>query len=159
MTVATIDARRHLKGHCSARWSAMKFRTLKGDVMKKHYLRILLALVGFAGLSGIARAQAHQEIVVNLPFEFVASGKTLPAGTYTVTRLSDEKSDELILSSRENHVSILVHATEVESVNADKASVKFERVGETRFLTKIATPDAVYTIPVSGVAIITAAAQ
>lgn len=126
--------------------------------MKKHYLKIMLALVGFAGLSGAAKAQAHAEIVVNLPFEFVASGKTLPAGTYTVTRLSDEKSDELILSSRENHVSILVHATEVESVNADKASVKFERVGETRFLTKIATPDAVYTIPVSGVAIITEAA-
>lgn len=127
--------------------------------MKKHYLKIMLALAGFAGLSGAAKAQAHPGIVVNLPFEFVASGKTLPAGTYTVTRLSDEKSDELILSSRENHVSILVHATEVESVNSDKASVKFERVGETRFLTKIATSDAVYTIPVSGVAIITGAAQ
>jgi hypothetical protein len=32
-----------------------------------------------------------------------------------------------------------------------------ERVGESRFLSKIATSDAVYTIPVSGVAIIEAA--
>ena len=116
--------------------------------MKKHYLRILLALVGFAGFSGIARAQAHQEIVVNLPFEFVASGKTLPAGTYTVTRLSDEKSDELVVSSRENHVSILVHAAEVESINSDRTSVKFERVGESHFLSKIATTDSIYTISV-----------
>jgi hypothetical protein len=130
---------------------------VKGDVMKKHYFRILLALVGFAGLSGSAQAQVSREIVVNLPFEFVASGKTLPAGTYTLSRFSDDSHDGLILSSRENHVSVIVHPTEVESARADKATVSFERVGDTRFLSRIETADYVYNIPVSRAAITQAA--
>jgi hypothetical protein len=129
--------------------------------MKKHYLKIVLALVGFAGLSGVARAQAqsYPEIVVNLPFDFVASGKTLPSGTYAVRRLSDDQFGALLLTNRAKHVSVLVHPIEVESVSAGKPTVSFERVGESRFLTQIATEDNVYNIPVSGVAIIDEAAR
>jgi hypothetical protein len=126
--------------------------------MKKHYLRILLALVGFAGFGSMARAQAHQEIVVTLPFEFMVAGKTLPAGTYMVSRIADERSD-LVLSNYDKHVSVLVHPIVVEGASADKPRVSFERVGETRFLTRIATHDKVYSIPVSGVAIIDEPAQ
>jgi hypothetical protein len=125
--------------------------------MKKHYLRVLLALVGFAGLSGIAQAQGSREIVVNLPFEFVAAGKTLPAGTYTVNRISEDNFRDLLLTNRDARVSVLVHPTEVESARADKPSVSFERVGETRFLTKIETADYVYNITVSRAAITQAA--
>lgn len=91
---------------------------------------------------------------MNVPFEFVASGKTLPAGTYTVNRISEDQFGNLLLSNYEKHVSVLVHPVEFEDARADKASVSFERVGESRFLTKISTANAVYTIPVSGVAII-----
>jgi hypothetical protein len=129
------------------------FGHLKGEVMKKHVLRILLALVGFAGLSGIAEAQTSREIVVTLPFEFMVAGKTLPAGTYTVTRVSYDNS-ELVLSNQAKRVSALVHAIEIESAHSGKPSVSFERVGESRFLTRIATVDNVYSIPISGLAII-----
>ena len=54
--------------------------------MKKKYARILLTLVGLLGLGVAAKAQIRGEIVVTLPFEFVVSGKTLPAGTYTLSR-------------------------------------------------------------------------
>jgi hypothetical protein len=124
--------------------------------MKKHYLRIFLALAGFAGLSGIARAQSHQEIVVTLPFDFVASGKTLPAGTYTVSRISENNFD-LVLSNQAKHVGVLVHPIEVEDSRADKNTVSFERVGESRFLAKIETADYVYSISVSRAAITEAA--
>lgn len=126
--------------------------------MKKHYLRILLALVGFAGFGNIARAQVHQEIVVTLPFKFMVAGKTFPAGTYTVSSISDNRY-ELVLSNYDKHVSILVHPVAVEGASADKPSVSFERVGETRFLTRIATQDEVYSISASGVAIIDESAQ
>ena len=124
--------------------------------MKKHYLRIALALVGFAGFGAAAQAQSHQEVVVTLPFEFVSSGKTLPAGNYTVSRISENNFD-LLLSNQAKHVSVLVHPIEVEDVRADKPGVSFERVGESRLLSQIETADYVYTIPVSRAAIAEAA--
>ncbi len=54
--------------------------------MNKMYACILLTLVGLLGLGVAAKAQIRGQIVVTLPFEFVVSGKTLPAGTYTLSR-------------------------------------------------------------------------
>jgi hypothetical protein len=122
---------------------------IKGDEMRKQVLKILMAFVGFAALSGVAKAEIRQEIIVTLPFAFVADGQTLPAGTYTLSRFSDEKRDGLILSSREHHVSVFVRPLVVESARADKSSVSFQRVGESLFLAKIETKRDVYTIPVS----------
>lgn len=119
--------------------------------MKKQYLTILLTFVGFVGLSGVVQAAARDEIVVTLPFEFVANGKTFPAGTYTVSRFSDDKLGGLILSSHENRVHVIVFPITVESAGADKPSVSFERVGESRLLAKIETAHDVYTIPPSRV--------
>ena len=47
---------------------------------------ILTALIGVAGLGITAKSQETDKIVVNLPYEFVMVGKTLPAGTYGVSR-------------------------------------------------------------------------
>ncbi len=77
--------------------------------MKKQYLRILLAVVGFAGLGVTAKAEVLDQIVVTIPFEFVVAGKTLPAGTYRTNRISADKLEGLILSSVENHVSAILH--------------------------------------------------
>ena len=97
-----------------------------------------------------ARAEIRGEIVVTVPFDFVAGGKNLPAGTYTVSRFSDDKPDGLILSSYENHV-VIVYPTMVGDAAADKPSVSFNRVGETRLLSKIETAYDIYTIRVSPV--------
>lgn len=127
--------------------------------MKMHYLRILLALVCSAGLGAIANAEIRGQILVTLPFEFVVSGKTLPAGTYTVSRFSDDKFDGLILSSYEHRVSVFVHPVEIETAIADKPNVTFERIGEQHFLSKIQTPYDVYNIPVSRAVVLEAAAR
>ena len=76
--------------------------------MKKLYLRILVALVSFAGLGITAKAQVVEQIVVTIPFEFVAAGKTLPAGTYTINRLSDDRFAGLVIRSFENRASAIV---------------------------------------------------
>lgn len=57
-----------------------KLDTQKGKKLK--YLRTLLAFVGFVGLGGIAQARVRDEIVVTLPFDFVARGETAH-GVYT----------------------------------------------------------------------------
>lgn len=55
-------------------------KRFKGEVVKKQYLRIVIALIGFVSLGITARAQTVDQVVVNIPFEFVVAGKTLPAG-------------------------------------------------------------------------------
>jgi hypothetical protein len=127
--------------------------------MKKQYLRIVVALIGVAGLGITAKAQAVDQIVVNMPYEFVAAGKTLPAGTYTVKRLKDNDPNVLILGSFENRASAIVVSTQVEISSADKAKVSLEQVGGEYFLSKIETADHLFTIPVSRSAILEAAAR
>ncbi len=121
----------------------------KGEIMKKKYASILAAILCFLGLGVAAKAEIRHEIVVTLPFEFVVGGKTLPAGTYRVSRISDDRFEGLILSSYENRISVFVHPVEIESVSADKPHLRFERVGEQHFLSRIQTTDDVYNLPVS----------
>jgi hypothetical protein len=131
----------------------------KGEMMKKLCLRIAVALVSFAGLGITAKAQVVDQILVTIPFEFVAAGKTLPAGTYRVNRVSDDRWAGLILSSFENRASAIVLPNEVESAPAEKAHVSFETAGDEHFLSRIETADNVFTIPVSRAAILLASGK
>ena len=127
--------------------------------MKKlKYTTMLVTVIGLLGLGRAANAEVR-EIVVTLPFDFVVSGRTLPAGTYTVSRISDDKYDGLVLSSKDNDASVFVHPIEIESASADKPQVSFERAGEQHFLSTIQTGRDVYNIPVSRSVIREAAAR
>src|SRR5258706_13100292 len=103
-------------------------KRLTGEIMKKKYACILLTLVGLLGLGLAAKAQIRGEIVVTLPLEFEVSGKTLPAGTYTLSRFSDDKFEGLILSSYEHRTSVFVHPIQIETPHPDKPTLRFERV-------------------------------
>jgi hypothetical protein len=128
-------------------------------MMRKQCLRILIALIGVAGLGMAARGQVSDQIEVNIPYEFVVAGKTLPAGTYRVNRLSDTNEETLVLSSLDSRARVMVLSTAVESTQADKPEVSFEQVGGQHFLSKIETADHVFTIPVSRSEILEAAAR
>jgi hypothetical protein len=93
---------------------------------------------------------------VTIPFQFVVAGKTFPAGTYHVNRVSNDKWAGLIFSSFENRASALVRPIEVESTPDGKAHVSFETAGDEHFLSKIETADNVFTIPVSRATILLA---
>jgi hypothetical protein len=136
-----------------------KLKRLKGEIVKKKYATVLIAFICFLVLSVAAAAQTRNEIVVTLPFEFVVSGKTLPAGTYTVSRFADDKFEGLILSSYENRTSVFVHPVEIGSASADKPQLSFERVGGQNFLSRIQTTNDVYNIPVSRSVIVEAVAR
>jgi hypothetical protein len=126
-------------------------------MMRKLCLRIAVALVSFAGLGITAKAQVVDQVVVTIPFQCVVAGKTLPAGTYRVNRVSsNDRWAGLILSSFENRASAIVLPNEVESAPEDKAHVSFETAGGEHFLSKIETADNVFTIPVSRAAILLA---
>lgn len=127
--------------------------------MKMKFASILLTLVGALAMGAAAQAQSGSKIIVNLPFEFVAGGQTLPAGTYTLTPVSDDAFDGLILSSYDNHTSMIVHPIEIEKASAIKSKVSFQQVREQHFLNRIQTQDTVYNFPVSRAAISQAATE
>jgi hypothetical protein len=131
------------------RGSPTRSPTFKGEIMKKRHASILLTLVCVLGLGVAAKAEYRGEVVLTIPFDFVAGGKTLPAGTYRVSRISGDKSAGLVFSSYENRSNVIVHPVEIESARSDKPSVSFEEVGEQHFLTRIQTAYDVYNIPVS----------
>jgi hypothetical protein len=125
----------------------------------KKYARILFAVTFLFGLGVAANAETRAEVVVTVPFKFVVRGQTLPAGTYTVKRISDEPFDVLMLTSKDSGTSVFVNPNEMEGASDNKPTVGFHTVGEQHFLSKIQTTDYVYNFPVSGSVILAAAAK
>jgi len=118
--------------------------------MRKHYLRILIALMGMAGFGAAAHGQTVDRITVKIPYEFVVSGKILPAGNYTVNRIGEANGGSvLLLSSFESRANVVVFPNQREPIAAGKTFVKFDQIGEQHFLTTIQTGDNLFTISVS----------
>jgi len=50
---------------------------------------VVIALLGLAGVVGIGKAMAQNEVQVKVPFDFAVGNKTMPAGTYSITPVSE----------------------------------------------------------------------
>jgi hypothetical protein len=117
--------------------------------MKKSYLTIVLTLTSLLGLGISARALDAGGVAVTVPFEFVVAGsKTMPAGTYSIERVSPDSRSGLIIRSYKNGALLLPVA--VDGPFAEQAKLNFEHVGDKYFLSKVATPAGVYTIETPG---------
>jgi hypothetical protein len=122
--------------------------------MKKQYLTVLFTLICVLGLGLGARAQEQDTVVTNVPFDFVAGGQVLPAGTYRVSRVdSTSGSRELQISSYETRASTFVIPTFFDDIQSDKAQLNFEHLGGTYFLNAIETPIGTYAINIPPAAI------
>jgi hypothetical protein len=129
-------------------------------MMRKHCVRILSAFFGLAALALTAKGEPADQIVVNIPYEFVAAGKTLPAGTYRVNRISDNNKRGLVISSFENGVAVMVFSSEVaDKTRPEQPSVTFQQVGDQHLLSKIQTAEHVFTIPLSRSTVLEAATK
>ncbi|MGA8212531.1 MAG: hypothetical protein WB799_02980 [Candidatus Sulfotelmatobacter sp.] len=111
--------------------------------MKKMYLTAVLTLTCFLAVGISARAQDTEGVRVNVPFEFVAGGATLPAGTYTLGRLSLEAFSGIAISSYGHGAFALPIA--VDGTRAEQPKLSFEHVGDKYFLSEADTPGGVYT--------------
>ena len=115
--------------------------------MKKHAVTLLiLALVA---LPGLVNAQSRHVIKANVPFEFVANGKTMPAGECTIEVRSDGQNI-LWISAGDQHLFALPNST--ESLKAsDKTKLVFDRYGDRYFLSEISREGESrgYELPVS----------
>jgi hypothetical protein len=115
--------------------------------MTKSLLTIALTLTVLLGVGMNALAQDSDRVVVKVPFEFVAGTKTLPAGTYTISRVSPGTNSSLIVKSYDNGAFVL--PVEADTVNGGSPKLTFEEVGGKHFLSKVETPDRIYNIGTS----------
>src|SRR6202162_2683941 len=106
--------------------------------MNKSYFIAVLTLTCLLGLGTSARAQDTEGVVAKIPFEFIAGSRTMPAGTYSIGRLSQDAHLGLIIQSHDNGALLLPVAVDEDS--AEKATLSFEHVGDKYFLTKADTP-------------------
>jgi hypothetical protein len=126
----------------------------QGEIMKKQYLTVLFTLICVLGLGLGAHAQEQDTVVTNVPFDFIAGGKVLPAGNYRVMRVRPSSgSRELEISSFETGASVFVIPTVFDDVQSDKAQMNFEHLGGAYFLSAIETPIGTYAINIPRAAI------
>src|SRR5579862_3602444 len=111
--------------------------------MKKSYLTAVLTLSCLLGLGASAHAQDTEGVRVKVPFEFVAGGKTLPAGTYTVGRLSDDAYSGIEISGLRDGTFVLPIV--VDGTVAGQPKLSFEQVGGKYFLRQANTPGGIYS--------------
>jgi hypothetical protein len=126
----------------------IKYETSIGENMKQ-YARILATLTFLIGCGVAANAEMQNDVIVNLPFDFVVNGTTLQAGTYTVSHSTGDGSGLLKLTNRDKGTGVFVLPKVSESASFDNPHVRFQRVGEERFLSEIRTASVTYYIPVS----------
>lgn len=125
--------------------------------MKKIFLRFLLVLAGFAGLTISANAQAVDQVVVKIPFSFVADGRTFPAGEYRISRLRDQDPTVLVLASQEKADAVVL-LTVTRQPSHGKAQLYFTTAGDQHLLSRIETADNDYNLSVpNGEALLAAA--
>ena len=113
--------------------------------MKKAFLRIVLVL---AGLTIPAKAQEPDQMLVKIPFSFVAAGQTHPAGEYKVTRLRDEGPRVLLLVNLENRSDVVMLLPESQEAPHGKVQLDFSIVDNQHFLSRIETADHTYNLSV-----------
>jgi hypothetical protein len=118
--------------------------TKKEKFMKK-YSVVAVTLLVCCGMALAAHAQDAGTVVVNVPFEFMAGGQTLPAGTYTIRRAFSETSSALLISGGGTH-GLFVLPAAFDGAAGDKAQLSFENVGETHLLSAVTTQVGKYSI-------------
>ena len=114
--------------------------------MKKSYLAFVLTAASLLGLGQAARAQDTARVTV--PFDFVAGGKTLSAGTYLVSYVFSQTNSGLLIRGNKDGVMLLPISYDRAPVGASAYQTKlaFDHVGDKYFLGKIETPQGVYAI-------------
>jgi hypothetical protein len=125
----------------------------------RKYARILIAVAFLLGVVVTAKAEMRELVVVKLPFDSTIEGGVLPAGTYTVSRLTNDNSGPLMFTNHESGTSVFVPPATRESSSGNKAVMTFERVGGEQFLSTIETGSYTYSFPISHSAMMEAAAK
>lgn len=117
--------------------------------MKRNYFRMLVVFLFVASIGVAAQAGEPDQLLVNIPYNFVVGGKTLPAGAYRVSRVSDNDLHEIAISSVDTGATVLTLTAQVQDTSRIQPKITLQHAGDQNFLSKIQTANHIFTIPVS----------
>jgi hypothetical protein len=99
---------------------------------------MLIAGFLFSLTAVTAHAQGGNSLVVDVPFDFTVSGKSLPAGRYVVVRGTQGSADGLRLQGSDGKNAVYVLTKPIQSTaNHEQGAVVFTRYGNQLFLTQV----------------------
>jgi hypothetical protein len=110
--------------------------------MKKQAFRTFTMLNLVLMLTAVSVcAQSERSEVLNIPFNFIVAGKTLPAGEYTVEPNKKDSHKVWLVQSRDGRTSALFTTMPVRaSETQEKTKFVFHKYGDQYFLSQIWTP-------------------
>ena len=107
--------------------------------MKKQIMRTLLGFALLTVMTASAYAQSGRRVSVHIPFDFVVSGKQLPAGDYSVRRISKDSESALIIQSEDGR-NVATVFTQASQREPSRAELRFRQHGESYFLSEVSIP-------------------
>jgi hypothetical protein len=111
----------------------------------KFVITLVIALASL-GSSVTAFANSQDTTVTTVPFDFVVGNRTLSAGKYSISRISDNPQGPLLIRSTDGSTAAMLLPTTSESVTGDgNPELVFQHDGETYFLSKVVAESSIYT--------------
>lgn len=110
--------------------------------MKKQALRTFTMLSLVLMLTAVSVcAQSERSGVLNIKFNFIVGGKTLPAGEYTVEPNKNDSHNVWLVQSREGNASALFTTMPVRANQTqEETRLVFHKYADQYFLSQIWTP-------------------
>jgi hypothetical protein len=107
-------------------------------------MKYLISLLLILGSYGSALANSSHTVVTTVPFDFVVGNQTLPAGTYSISQITDG-TNVLRVQREDGTAAGLIVPVGVDTIS-DHADAKlvFRHVEGTYFLTTIVSDDRSY---------------
>ena len=109
--------------------------------------KIIKTMSIIGGLLALAMSLSAETpiVTVNIPFTFVAGGKTLPAGNYMVEETN--KAGLLIIRGTTHDSAVVVFTVKEDNHAVGKANVTFDRSGSDVLLSTVQVPEgSTYTL-------------
>jgi hypothetical protein len=98
-----------------------------------------LLVLGFA--VGPARADMHDEVVANIPFQFVAAGKAQEPGSYELRVSQNLGTIELVPPKGPDEAMLVISRLAAPSTPPTEGQLVFDKVGSTYTLSEVWIPD------------------
>ncbi len=102
---------------------------------KQAYIMIaMFVLVGSVAIAARAQTSSRTELKANIPFEFTAGNKNLPAGEYTIQQINPASDDAVLqLRSKDGSANAMVQTSSVIGKAPESAKLIFHRYGNQYF--------------------------
>jgi len=104
--------------------------------MRTSSIILLAGLLALVLAVGSAMAQSNVSLTAEVPFDFVVSKNTMPAGEYTVWFLASSPTLAIVNANRTDKAVVMTNAVEAERP-ARQARLVFRKYGERHFLAEI----------------------